>query len=185
MTVYTIAIIPLIVMMVEITNKTDSTTKTAAYADDITVTGKLAHLKYLLNILCELGPKLEYYLEASISWFIVKESAKHKATTIFKVIKLKNLFCWNALSWCSNRFLILLINLHFYMKLYLLSSYQLLLEVSPAPLLKGNYYMDMFINIRPYFDEFWTLTYIVNKLSENCLSWKFIKIFWLKASIKH
>ena len=39
MAVYVTAIIPLILMTVESTNKTGSTTKTAAYADDITVAG--------------------------------------------------------------------------------------------------------------------------------------------------
>ena len=72
MAVYAIAIIPLILMTVELTNKTDSTTKTASYADDITVAGKLVNLKYWWNTLCELGPKFEYYPEASKSWLIVK-----------------------------------------------------------------------------------------------------------------
>ena len=95
MEVYAIAIIPLILTMVELTNKTDSTTKTAAYADDITVAGKLVHLKYWWNtFICELGPKFGYYHEAYKSWIIVKESVKVKATTIFKGMK----------SWSSNRF---------------------------------------------------------------------------------
>ena len=49
-------------MMVEITNKTDNTTNTAAYADDITDAGKLVHLKYWWSTLCELGPLDHLYL---------------------------------------------------------------------------------------------------------------------------
>ena len=59
-------------MMVDLTNKTDSTTKKAAYADDITVAGKLVHLNYWWNTLCELGPKLGYYPETCISWLILR-----------------------------------------------------------------------------------------------------------------
>ena len=36
MVVYFIAIIPMILMIVDITSKTDDSTKTAAYADDVT-----------------------------------------------------------------------------------------------------------------------------------------------------
>ena len=43
--VYVIAIIPLILMIVDITHQDDSSTKTAAYADDFTAAGKITQLK--------------------------------------------------------------------------------------------------------------------------------------------
>ena len=45
MAVYAIAIIPMILMTVDITSKTDDSTKTAAYADDITAARKIIQLK--------------------------------------------------------------------------------------------------------------------------------------------
>ena len=89
--VHTIDIYTLILMMVEFTNKTDSTIKTAAYADDITIAGELVQLKYWWNRLCGLGPKFGYYPEASKSWLIMKETVKHEASTIFKGMKKESL----------------------------------------------------------------------------------------------
>ena len=45
MAVYAIAIIPMILMIVDITSKIDDSTKTAAYADDVTAAGKTIQLK--------------------------------------------------------------------------------------------------------------------------------------------
>ena len=45
MAIYSIAIIPLILMIVDITCQDDSSTKTAAYADDFTTAGKIIQLK--------------------------------------------------------------------------------------------------------------------------------------------
>ena len=45
MPVYAIAIIPMILMIVDITSKIDDSTKTAAYADDVTAAGKIIQLK--------------------------------------------------------------------------------------------------------------------------------------------
>ena len=41
MAVYAIAIIPMILMIVDITSKIDDSTKAAAYADDFTAAGKI------------------------------------------------------------------------------------------------------------------------------------------------
>ena len=41
MAVYAIAIIPMILMIADLTNKIDDSTKTAAYADNVTATGKI------------------------------------------------------------------------------------------------------------------------------------------------
>ena len=76
MAVYAIAIIPLILMIVEITSHADNITKTAAYADDITAAGKIIQLKHWWDTLCELGPKFGYYPEARKSWLIIKEHTR-------------------------------------------------------------------------------------------------------------
>ena len=41
MAIYAIAIIPMILMIVDITNKIDDSRKPAAYADDVTAVGKI------------------------------------------------------------------------------------------------------------------------------------------------
>ena len=45
MAIYAIAIIPLILMLVVEANQVDNTTKTAAYADDLTATGTIMRLR--------------------------------------------------------------------------------------------------------------------------------------------
>ena len=67
MAVYAIAIIPMILMIVDITSKIDNSTKTAAYADHVTDAGKV-----------------------SKSWLIAKEKAKQRVFAVFKgtVIKI-------------------------------------------------------------------------------------------------
>ena len=89
MAVYAIAIIPMILMIVDITSKIDDSTKTAAYADDVTAAGKIIQLKNWWKTLCILGPKFGYYPEASKSWLIVKEKAKQRAFTVFKDTAIK------------------------------------------------------------------------------------------------
>ena len=84
MAVYAIAIIPMILMIVDITSKTDDSTKTAAYADDVTAAGKIIQLKNWWKTLCILDPKFGYYPKASKPWLIVKEKAKQRAFTVFK-----------------------------------------------------------------------------------------------------
>ena len=89
MAVYAIAIIPMILMIVDITSKIDESTKTAAYADDVTAAGKIIQLKNWWKTLCNLGPKFGYYPEASKSWLIVKETSKQQATSVFKDTKIQ------------------------------------------------------------------------------------------------
>ena len=84
MAVYAIAIIPIILTIVYITSKIDDSTKTEAYADDVTAAGKIIQFKNWWRTLCILGPKFGYYPEASKSWLIVKEKAKQRAFTVFK-----------------------------------------------------------------------------------------------------
>ena len=86
MAVYAIAIIPMILMIVDITSKIDDSTKTAAYADNVTAAGKIIHLKNWWKTLCILGSK---FPKASKSWLIVKEKAKQRAFTVFKDTAIK------------------------------------------------------------------------------------------------
>ena len=58
MPVYALSVIPLMLMLLEITNtKTNSDAKIVAYADDFSAAGSISSLKYWWDILCELGPK--------------------------------------------------------------------------------------------------------------------------------
>ena len=45
MAIYAIVIIPLILMLVAEANQVNNTTKTAAYADDLTAAGAIMHLR--------------------------------------------------------------------------------------------------------------------------------------------
>ena len=61
MPIYAIATIPLILMIVAITEKLPgSKTKTEAYADDLSAAGTLKNLKVWWQKLCELGPLFGY-----------------------------------------------------------------------------------------------------------------------------
>ena len=55
--VYAIANIPMILMIADITSKIDYSTKTAAYADNVTTAGKIIQLKNWWKKLCILGSK--------------------------------------------------------------------------------------------------------------------------------
>ena len=89
MIIYAIAIVPLILMLVEIRIQDNNHTKTAAYADDLTVAGPIDQIIIWWNALCRLGPKFGYFPEASKSWIIVRENAKEHAQTIFDNTKIK------------------------------------------------------------------------------------------------
>ena len=79
MAIYAIATIPLILMIVDIIHQDDSSTKTAAFADDFTAGGKIAQLKKWWNTLCHLGPKFGYYPEGGKSWLIIKGNQQYAA----------------------------------------------------------------------------------------------------------
>ena len=64
LSIYAIAIIPLVLMIMEIMSTSpDNTSKMVAYADDFTDGGTVRDLKYWWETLCELGSKFGYYLE--------------------------------------------------------------------------------------------------------------------------
>ena len=84
MAVYAIAIIPLILMILEITeSRENEKTKAAAYADDLTTGGRIIGIKHWWDQLCRLGPKFGYFPEASKSWLIIKPGLESKAPEIF------------------------------------------------------------------------------------------------------
>ena len=59
-------------MLVEIRIQDNSYTKTAVYADDLTVAGPIDQIRIWWNTLCRLGPKFGYFPEGSKSWIIEK-----------------------------------------------------------------------------------------------------------------
>ena len=89
MVIYAIAIIPLILMLVEIRMQDNNHTKTAAYADDLTVVGPIDQIRIWWNTLCRMDTKFGYFPEGSKSWIIVRENAKERAQTIFHNTKIK------------------------------------------------------------------------------------------------
>ena len=89
MSIYAIAIIPLVLMIMEIMSaSSDNANKMVAYADDFTAGGTIKDLKYWSEPLCELGPKLGYYPEVSKTWLIFKNDIYDIANTTFKSTKI-------------------------------------------------------------------------------------------------
>ena len=73
MSIYAIAIIPLVLRIMEIMSTSpDNTSKMVAYADNFAAGGTVKDLKYWWETLCELGLRFGCYLEASKTWLIVK-----------------------------------------------------------------------------------------------------------------
>ena len=89
MVIYVIGIILLILMLVEIRMQDNDHTKTAAYADELTVVGPIDQIRIWWNTLRRLGPKFGNFPEGSKSWIIVRENAKERAQTIFDNTKIK------------------------------------------------------------------------------------------------
>ena len=85
MALYQIAIIPLILMILKITESfSEGTSKAAAYPDDLTAAGCIPGLKYWWDQLCELGLKFGYFPLASKSWLIIKPEVEREAKTTFQ-----------------------------------------------------------------------------------------------------
>ena len=83
MPIYVIAVVPLLLIVLEIM-KTKNTVKMAAYADDFIAEGSIKSLKRYWDTLCRLGPKFVYYPDAKKSWLIIKEEFKRKAKGVLK-----------------------------------------------------------------------------------------------------
>ena len=71
MVIYAIAIIPLILMLVEIRMQDNNHTKTTEYADNLTGAGPIDQIRIWWNTLCRLDRKFGYFPEGSKSWIIV------------------------------------------------------------------------------------------------------------------
>ena len=84
MFIYGTAIIPLILMVVDINSQVNNTTKTAAYVDDLTAAGKIIYLKHWWEILAR-SIKI-----TAIPWLIVKENAKREKLSVFKNTTIKS-----------------------------------------------------------------------------------------------
>ena len=90
MALYAVAIIPLLLMIVEITtNSSNNPSKVVAFADDFTASGTTGNLKLWWNTLCQLGPKFGYNPGPSKSWLIVKDSYFTKASQLFNDTEIK------------------------------------------------------------------------------------------------
>ena len=89
MSIYGIAIIPFVLLIMEIMlTLLDNTSKMVVFADDFTAGVTVKDLKYWRETLCELGPKSGYYPEASTTWVIVKNDFYVIVNTTFKSTKI-------------------------------------------------------------------------------------------------
>ena len=61
MSIYALAIIPLLLMIIEMLAEECKSVKNAGFADDISAAGKLKSLRAWWDLLCEIGPKLGYF----------------------------------------------------------------------------------------------------------------------------
>lgn len=80
MAVYAITVIPLILMIVDITRQDNSSTKTVAYADNFTAARKITQPKKWWD---KLGSKFGYYPEVGKSRPIIKRN-QYYAADIFR-----------------------------------------------------------------------------------------------------
>ena len=81
--IYAITVIPLILMIVDITRQDNSSTKTVAYADNFTAARKITQPKKWWDTLCQLGSKFGYYPEVGKSRLIIKRN-QYYAADIFR-----------------------------------------------------------------------------------------------------
>ena len=89
MAIYAIAIIPLIMMLLELTEKfLNKQTKMVAFADDLSAGGSLSNIKKWWKALCNLCPKFGYNPEASKCWLIVKPQLVKEAEKLFENTKI-------------------------------------------------------------------------------------------------
>ena len=63
--------------------KSELQTKEVAFADDLTVTGKLVDIKNIWDKLAEIGSKYGYFPNATKSYLIVKRSCLEDAKIMF------------------------------------------------------------------------------------------------------
>ena len=89
MAMYTIATIPLIMILLEPTEKfLNKQTKMVAFADDLSAGGSLNNIKKWWKALFNLGQKFSYNPEASKCWLIVKLQLVKEAEKLFENTKI-------------------------------------------------------------------------------------------------
>ena len=89
MAMYAIATTPLIMTLLELTEKfLNKQTKMVAFADDLSAGGSLSNIKKWWKSLCNLGPKFGCNPEVSKSWLIVKPQLVKEAEKLFENTKI-------------------------------------------------------------------------------------------------
>ena len=80
MAIYTIAVIPLLLMLVDQAKQLPGKrTKSVAYAGDFTSAGSVTNLLHWWNTLTTVGPLFGYHPEPTKCWLIVKPGMKYLA----------------------------------------------------------------------------------------------------------
>ena len=74
MAIFAIAIIPMTLMLMEISLQVNYHTFTTAYADDLNAAGPIDQFKKWRDELCRLGPKFGYHSEGSKSWLVIRKN---------------------------------------------------------------------------------------------------------------
>ena len=80
---YALGILPMLDSLLDFVLTSALQTREVAFADDLTVAGKLADIKSFWNKLSTIGPKYGYFPKSTKSYFIVKKSCLKDAKTIF------------------------------------------------------------------------------------------------------
>ena len=89
MAMFAIAIIPLTMMLLKLTEKfPNKPTKMFAFAYELSAGGSLSNIKKWWKALCNLGPKFGYNPEASKCWLIVKPQLVREAEKLFESRKI-------------------------------------------------------------------------------------------------
>ena len=89
MAIYATAIIPVILMLVEISLQGNYNTLTTACADELNIARPISQLKKWRNELCKLGPKFGYYSDGINSRLVTRKNTVERAECIFKHTKIK------------------------------------------------------------------------------------------------
>ena len=102
MAIYAIAIVPMILMLVEISLQRNNNAFTAAYNDDLTAAGPIDQLKKWRDELRRLSSKFGYYPERSKSWLLIKKCRRtrriHLLTHQYKDDNRKQKTSWSKSS---------------------------------------------------------------------------------------
>ena len=80
---YALSILPMLHSLHGFVLTSDLQTREVAYADGLTVAGKLADIKNSWDKLSTIGPKYEYFPKSTKSYLIVKRNCLKDAKTIF------------------------------------------------------------------------------------------------------